>query len=753
MLELDRAFRTETVVLLEGMAGVGKTEAAVGFARWRAETGGLDGPIFFFRFEHYLPLAQVCDRVGVTFHKVIKQQLEVEWHLLDAEQRRRVALDVLKRERCFLIWDNFEPVAGFPTGSKSDWTADEQKELRDLLAGLRGGKTKVLLTSRRDEPWLGPIYRRVPLCGLKKEEAHELAVKVLQRVGLNPATIRALPPYQSLLEYLNGNPLAIQVILPELRQKKPDGLLQALQTGTAKFDQDDPSQGRERSLSASLTYRLDALGPQIRQKLGVLALFQGFVDADVLAMISSVDLIPKPIRGLKRKDWIRLLNPATEIGLLRRVDKGFYSVHPVLPWFLHDLLAETFGDQIALLEKAFADAYAAYGESLFKLFQTKTKIAMDLLVAEEDNLLHALGLARSHNYWQAISGILYGLTKLLTTQGRWVECERIITSINAEVSTATDEPIAGREHLWLVVHGLLTEMANRQGRLGQQKEITLRLKDYFEHVGDDRNFAAALQQLGTISHRQRQFDEAEQFCRRSLEIAERIGDKYGQAVVLHQLGITTQKRQRFDEAEELYRRSLLIREHIGDEHGQASSLHQLGMAAQERGWFDKAEELYRRSLEIEKRIGDKHARAMTLHQLGTIASERQRFDEAERLHRRSLEIREYIRDERGQASSLHQLGTIAYFLERFDEAQGWYRRSLDIEERIGNEYGQASSLHQLGMVTEEQGHTAEAEHFYRRAEAIYLRVNDEYHRNVVRESLARVRQSSAPGNPPPPPTS
>lgn len=91
ILQLERAFQTETVVLLSGMAGVGKTETAVGFARWRTETGALSGPIFFFRFEHYLPLAQVCDRVGQVFQQVIKEQLQQEWHLLNAEQRRRLA--------------------------------------------------------------------------------------------------------------------------------------------------------------------------------------------------------------------------------------------------------------------------------------------------------------------------------------------------------------------------------------------------------------------------------------------------------------------------------------------------------------------------------------------------------------------------------------------------------------------------------------------------------------------------------------
>ena len=167
MLELERAFQDESIVLLEGMAGVGKTEMAMGFARWRAETGGLDGPIFFFKFEQYLPLSQVCDRVGEAFNPAIRQQLGWEWHLLKAEQRRRLAVDILKQVPCLLIWDNFEPVRGFPKGSPSDWKPEEQQELRDFLRDLRGGQTKALLTSRREEEWLGNIYRRVELGGLQ----------------------------------------------------------------------------------------------------------------------------------------------------------------------------------------------------------------------------------------------------------------------------------------------------------------------------------------------------------------------------------------------------------------------------------------------------------------------------------------------------------------------------------------------------------------------------------------------------------
>jgi hypothetical protein len=41
--KLEKAFERETIVLLQAMAGVGKTATAAGFARWWAETGALHG--------------------------------------------------------------------------------------------------------------------------------------------------------------------------------------------------------------------------------------------------------------------------------------------------------------------------------------------------------------------------------------------------------------------------------------------------------------------------------------------------------------------------------------------------------------------------------------------------------------------------------------------------------------------------------------------------------------------------------------
>jgi hypothetical protein len=57
ILALDRAFDTQSVVLLNAYAGSGKTMTAAEFARWYAQTGGLRGPILFTSFEQYKPFS------------------------------------------------------------------------------------------------------------------------------------------------------------------------------------------------------------------------------------------------------------------------------------------------------------------------------------------------------------------------------------------------------------------------------------------------------------------------------------------------------------------------------------------------------------------------------------------------------------------------------------------------------------------------------------------------------------------------
>jgi hypothetical protein len=159
---LDRAFDTHRIVLLHAFAGSGKMATAAEFARWYSLTRGVQGPVIFTSFERRLPLARVLDKIGEVFGAAL-EGAGVQWGAVtDDGQRRQIALDVLRQIPVLWIWDNVEPITGFPAGTPSDWGEAEQKELRDFLADARETKAKFLLTSRRDEQvWLGNMPRRV----------------------------------------------------------------------------------------------------------------------------------------------------------------------------------------------------------------------------------------------------------------------------------------------------------------------------------------------------------------------------------------------------------------------------------------------------------------------------------------------------------------------------------------------------------------------------------------------------------------
>ena len=86
------------------------------------------------------------------------------------------------------------------------------------------------------------------------------------------------------------------------------------------------------------------------------------------------------------------------------------------------------------------------------------------------------------------------------------------------------------------MQGHQSEIAAYSRDFNSEKAIHLRLKDYYEKAGDNRNLAVALNRLGLIAQEQRQFNEAERWYLQSLSIRERIGDTHGQAASLYQPG-------------------------------------------------------------------------------------------------------------------------------------------------------------------------------------------------------------------------
>ena len=104
------------------------------------------------------------------------------------------------------------------------------------MAGLVGGETCVVLGSRSGEEWLKNqtfqtnIYQ---LQGLDKEARSVLAEKILERhvAAHQIPSIRQDADFIRLMQVLAGYPLAMEVVLANLKQQLPSEILAGLQPG------------------------------------------------------------------------------------------------------------------------------------------------------------------------------------------------------------------------------------------------------------------------------------------------------------------------------------------------------------------------------------------------------------------------------------------------------------------------------------------------------------------------------------------
>ena len=469
LLAADRAFDTQQVVLLHAYAGAGKTSTAAEFARWYAATGGLHhlaigtGPVLWSSFEHHLPLDRLLDAAGDAFAGLLEAN-GIHWQALtDPAKRRALVLQLLAQVPVLWVWDNTEPVTGFPPGTPSAWTESEQDQIADFLRDLaQQTKCKVLVTSRRDERvWLGALPARVGLPPMPMRERLQLARALAARhPGYDPGT-----DWRPLLRYAAGNPLTITVLVGQALREglattgQIEEFVARIRAGEVGLEAgEDAALGRARSLAASLSYGFThAFTEPERAQLAVLHLFRNTVDAEALRLmgdpdIASEEAVPQ-LAALTREAVVALLDRAADIGLLSPLGGGYYQIHPALPWYFTTLYAAAYGPPgtpaATQATRAYTHTLAWVGHYYRNQHETGRADPVPALGAEEGNLRHALTLALSAGHWADAVGCLQGLSVLYQRTGRDGEWARLVGQVTpAFIDPATDGPLPGRENQW-----------------------------------------------------------------------------------------------------------------------------------------------------------------------------------------------------------------------------------------------------------------------------------------------------------------
>jgi tetratricopeptide (TPR) repeat protein len=702
LLALDRAFDTERIVLLHAYAGNGKTSTAAEFARWYQHTNGVAGPIIFTSFERHLPLERALDGFGQCFGGLL-QQNNIDWSGLDDQQKRRIALAVMRQFELLWIWDNIEPVAGFPADSESSWSHEEQAALKQFLVEASQTQAKFLLTSRRDEQnWLGELPRRIKVPPMPMQERTQLASQLAERRGVR---MSAVADWLPLLEFSGGNPMTITVVVGQAIRdgirtaEQIERYVLALRTGTTTLA-DDESEGRERSLGASLSYGFaNAFSPAEHRVLALLHLFQGFVDVDALVLMGREtigDLRFLREYGLDRQRGIALLDRAAEVGLLEPYGGGYYRIHPALPWYFRDLFESEFpavslpGHPSARrVQRAYVEAMGILGNYYHHLFGAGKSDVITTMADEEANLLQAWRLACSNGWWSGVTSAMQGLRNLYDQTGQRSAWQQLVAMVTPDFCDAQgDGPLPGREEDWALVIEYRIQIAREEHDLAlaerlQQADVTW-----------SRQRTAALTAKPAAEFNRTEFDQV-----------------HNLAVSIERSGHIQRERGEVN-CVESYQESLRLYEYIGDQDGAANCAFNLGTTYKDIAAIrdlDQAELWYQRSLALHAE-GDRLGRGRSVGQLGSVAIER--FDEA----RKKGEDEEIL---------LHHLNS----------ALNYYQQVIQL--LPSNAVNDLAVAHnQLGLIYRRAGDLERMRFHYDEAIRYFEGSGDLYHAGITRYNLA-----------------
>ena len=637
ILRLERGFRQNNIVLLQGMGGVGKTELSGGFARWLEETQGRTGKIFFVSFEHGATLINVISQVG---REVWKDKLD-KFNSLPMEKQQAAVLKYLQKESCLLIWDNFEPVNGFPTGNEPLLSGEERNELKQFLKQLRNGKTWVLITSRREEAWLDCGYTLLNLGGLREQEVEELAGKILQTAGVDKGKLPK--EYLELLKLLGGHPLSLRVVLPHLKTQTPAQLIEALRQGLDTFVGEE-EEGRDKSLTVSLDYSFSKLSEKARRHLPFLGLFCERVNAYWL-QIFSTGQVYRAVFGenLQEDDWFAIFNEAAAASIVEYWGNTIYQIHPALPWFLRkrlNTILSLHNQEVNELEKKLLIFYGNMADMYRNEFISNAKLATFVLQMEKPNLLQNLRLAEQQQQWAQAQSILQALGEVYWRLGHKPEFKGLQKRALNQLGTHLTQAKAKGKDAFMFYTYLRIHEANEaleDADLEAARAIYQEILDESIALNDSSvnyNIAVAYHQLGIVAEEQRQFEVAQQYYLKALKIFEDAGDFYNVANPYHQLGNVAYKQRQFEVAQQYYLKALKIYEDVGDFYNAATEYHALGMVAE----FEEAISYYQKAFGVYEQLQDWYWASQILFNWGGVLEAQSNYSQALRIYIGGLAI-------------------------------------------------------------------------------------------------------------------
>lgn len=484
-----------------------------------------------------------------------------------------------------------------------------------LLANCPG--VRILATSRHPLQFTGESVSYVPALSHPSPSLvrGRADLKGSEAIDLFRQRARALRPsfeitdanavaVARICQQLDGIPLAIELAAARIRNLSVDQIADRLADRFALLQSADVTRpSRQQTLRATLDWSYGILDEASKTLFRRLAAFKGSFESRA---VESVCEGPPITRGGVHD----LLWTLVDSSLVLHDDAlDRFSMLQSVESYARQALAES--DEEAAVRARHAEHFRALAEEATPNLQgDRQKEWMDRLEADHDNLRAALewtiesetGLRIAvaiHRFWLFRGHIREGRS--------WLE--------RALSHSTQAEPL------------LVAKAHNAQGVLAWSLGEILNARDHFaksleiaEEIGDLRQAAALLTNMGVVSSELRDFEAADACYVKSMRIYSEAGDLAKQAAVQLNLGSMRIDRGDYDAAEGPIREALEAFERIGDRVGASTALSNIGWLSMLRGDLGEARSILLESLRIRHEVGDKRGLALTLSNLTALAS-------------------------------------------------------------------------------------------------------------------------------------
>ncbi|MFP5275410.1 tetratricopeptide repeat protein, partial [Coleofasciculus sp.] len=710
ILKIEKALLRHTILLLRGMGGTGKTTLLNYLREWWQTTHFAEA-IFYFGYDTKAwTLKQILREIGKQVYD--KFEFSRFQAMNQAAQVQKLA-EKLKTETHILILDNLESVTGKRLAIKHTLSKKKREEIQDFISRLVGGKTRVVLGSRSGEEWLqgtfgDNVYR---LQGLDVQARSELAQKILERYlpKSRIPQIREDKAFIRLMKLLAGYPLAMEVVLANLKQQSPAEIVAGLEKADIALD--SGSEDKTESIVQCVEYSHRNLSAAAQQLLLCLAPFSGFIRGDRIG--NYVDKLQQlaPFQDYPFEEFDGAIQEAINWGLLspspsptsrgeqidlspspspaRRgeQDSPLLRIQPVFPYFLRMKLNQQDAAMREALREGFKRHYLTLAGAYQQLMKSKQaqerQLGIFFCQLEYENLYNALQLCLEKQETVDIFFCLFQYFLQINDIQSNLKLSEFVCQAQAAYPASLHTGEIGLEIVMaqdrLACCYLETQNYTQAKATYQQVlELTQQLTGVEERQ-KQLYIATTYHQLGRVAEELREYEQAKLYYQQALDIKIEFRDRYSQAGTYHQLGRVAQELREYEQARLYYQQALDIYIEFRDRYSQASTYHNLGIVAQKLREYEQARLYYQQALDIFIEFSDRYEQAGTYHQLGRVAQELREYEQARLYYQQALDIQIEFSDRYSQADTYHQLGRVAQELREYEQARLYYQQALDIQ--------------------------------------------------------------------------